>query len=867
MLPWKNWRCRLFTIARVVVLFLTPTGSAHSAGPAEAERILQQARQALDAGRWDDAARELGVAEKASGDEEFQHRVAVVRRELFTVVRLEELRYDNPINAHGFDYEALSAEYQQTFRGYALEPEKADEEMKRRGRSSPIRSHLIAALDEWARIFPPEHKTRQVVLDFADSLDDSEIRHNVRAAVRANDLPRLRQLAQVVDVKALKPATLLLLEKTLDRLGESAGREDLLRRGQQHFPPNFWILLHLGEVLTDEEPTHAEEAVRWLRAALTMQPNDARAMLSLAGALLIQKHFDEAETGAREVIHAQPRWMEAHVMLVSVLHEQGKNAQADAACPEASRMNDGNPASQCVRGRLLGMREKWSDAEEVFRRVLLFEPDNVEAIGSLGVVLAEEKQFQEAEPLLREALRRDTEWNEVHLALGMVLLEQNHDAEAETHLRDYLRGHPGDPTAQGGLGMALLRQGRAVEADLICREAVRRNPADPKARFILGQALLQEHLLEQAEAAFREVLRLDGSNEAEWSSLAIVLVHQRKLSDAEKVCRTALKRFSDSAQLHNDLGGILAMQNRDEEAEASLREALRRDRNHAQARHNLVEIMKRGQRYEEAKTMLRQAVAANKDDAAAWTSLAEICSTMTAYEEAEAAAREMVRLTPDSAEARCNLALALEFEGRFEAALAELCQLKPDVLAASLQVSSSRNRLERETIWERQLPAILRGEVRPANAEETLAIARLCLLKNHPGAAVRFYEEGFRQNPQLIGDVQMCYRSLAAAAAVGAARSHGEDAPADEKERARLRREGLAWLREEFAIWSRMADEQENNRAFVQRLAEQWQQGKWFASVREAKALALLPAEEREGWEQLWRDVEALRQRTFKNPK
>src|SRR5579872_2658579 len=111
MLLRKALGGRTATIIGLAMLFAAQTGNLRGAAPASAEQVLQEARQALNDGRWDDAARAVAVAEKASEGEQFQRRVAVCRRELFTVVRLDELRYEYPTNAYNFDREALSAAY------------------------------------------------------------------------------------------------------------------------------------------------------------------------------------------------------------------------------------------------------------------------------------------------------------------------------------------------------------------------------------------------------------------------------------------------------------------------------------------------------------------------------------------------------------------------------------------------------------------------------------------------------------------------------------------------------------------------------------------------------------------------------------
>jgi len=53
--------------------------------------------------------------------------------------------------------------------------------------------------------------------------------------------------------------------------------------------------------------------------------------------------------------------------------------------------------------------------------------------------------------------------------------------------------------------------------------------------------------------------------------------------------------------------------------------------------------------------------------------------------------------------------------------------------------------------------------------------------------------------------------------------------------------------------------------AVAQRL-QHWLQDNDFAGVRGPEALAKLPEAEREEWQTLWKDVEALRQRAAKPP-
>ena len=77
-----------------------------------------------------------------------------------------------------------------------------------------------------------------------------------------------------------------------------------------------------------------------------------------------------------------------------------------------------------------------------------------------------------------------------------------------------------------------------------------------------------------------------------------------------------------------------------------------------------------------------------------------------------------------------------------------------------------------------------------------------------------------------------------------------------------LLRWALGWLRDDLAAYGKIA--QQSNpavkRAIQQRLAH-WQRDPDLAGLREKAALDKLPAAERDAWQRLWADVDALLQR------
>jgi tetratricopeptide (TPR) repeat protein len=294
------------------------------------------------------------------------------------------------------------------------------------------------------------------------------------------------------------------------------------------------------------------------------------------------------------------------------------------------------------------------------------------------------------------------------------------------------------------------------------------------------------------------------------------------LKEAEAEYRAALRLKPDYPDAHYNLGIALGGQGRLEEAEAEFRAALRLKADYPQAHNNLgTALGDKGQ-----------------------------------LDEAIAEYRAALRLKPDYPHAHCNLGQALKRQGRFEEALAclrrghELGHKQPGWRLPSAQWVCDAERL---VALDKKLPAILRRQARPADAAEQLALADLCTIKKRYAAAARFYADAFAADPKLADGPPLDPRYWAACSAVLlAGRGPGEEA-------AKLRRQALAWLRADLSRKARAPQggtPQERGR--LQEALRYWQAAPDLAGVRDAGALAALPAEERAAWQQLWAEVAAV---------
>src|SRR5262249_47689413 len=141
------------------------------------------------------------------------------------------------------------------------------------------------------------------------------------------------------------------------------------------------------------------------------------------------------------------------------------------------------------------------------------------------------------------------------------------------------------------------------------------------------------------------------------------------------------------------------------------------------------------------------------------------------------------------------------------------------------QVSALVKDCERFLNLEERLPRLLQGEDKASSAREALDVAKMCYLKQMPAAATRFATEAFPAKPKLADDLTACHRCNAAYWAALAAAGQGKDAAGlDDKERKRLRKQALDWLKADLPGWGKLLEYgRPETRLETVNLLRQWQ--------------------------------------------
>jgi tetratricopeptide (TPR) repeat protein len=606
-----------------------------------------------------------------------------------------------------------------------------------------------------------------------------------------------------------------------------------------------------------------DEAIAAYRESIRLKPDDAMAYKNLAGALDQMGKHDEAVVACRTAIRLRPGFGEAYVNLGAALSEQGKPDEAIAAYREAIRLNPGDAVAHYNLGIVLYARQKNDEAAAALRESIRLKPDDAMAHYSLGAVLATQKKFDEAVAACRESIRLKPDDAKAHSNLGASLYDQGNVDEAAAAYREAIRLKPDDPVVHFSLGNTLTAQKKFDAAVAAYRESIRLKPDDANVHSNLGNALRAQNKLDEAMAAYGDAIRLEPGLASAHANLGLTLWDQGKIDPAIVSYRESIRLKPDDALAHSNLGALLCDFKGDyRAAEAAFREAIRLKPDDPKFRFNLGNALKAQNKLDEAVAAYRESIRLQPDLASPHSNLGIVLQVQGKLDAAVAAFREAIRLEPNHAVAHCYLGLSLRSQGDYDGALValrrghELGTNRPGWRYPSAQWVAET---ERQAGLARRLPALLKGEDRPKDVAESLALAQICHDTNRFAAAARFWAGALEADPKLGDDRRAQHRYNAACdAALAAAGRGNDDPPPSDTAKTVLRRQARDYLTAELAAWSKLLEAEPRARPAVLPILQHWKKDADLAGIRDPDALAKLPADEQDAWNALWKDVDAL---------
>ncbi|MBP8926833.1 MAG: tetratricopeptide repeat protein, partial [Pseudomonadales bacterium] len=298
--------------------------------------------------------------------------------------------------------------------------------------------------------------------------------------------------------------------------GDTLAAENLCRETLERFPRDASILGLLGAVLLRLQ--RYPEAEQLLRQTVDVAPSFAKPWEDLGTLLLERNRVDEALECLQRAVHLDPRLDLAHFNLGKALAQLGRGAEADLAFEASFELA---PQRKALAHAALALREgRVEEAERCFRRVLLADPRNVDALRMLAMIALEAGKAADAERLLRRALALAPDYQVALIDLGRLLKDQDRFEEAIGCFRQALHLNPDNVQGHFLLAATLAPAAFTEQAAAAYRRCIELQPRHAPAWLGLGHVLKTLGEYTEGVAAYRRCIELKPDNGETWWSLA-----------------------------------------------------------------------------------------------------------------------------------------------------------------------------------------------------------------------------------------------------------------------------------------------------------------------------------------------------------
>jgi serine/threonine-protein kinase len=844
----------------------------------EAAAALERAESALAGGEADSALKNL------VGDtrREFDREAVEAAQDRAMLTRLEALHLKMFENQSSKQYwQRMDEIYATAFRDYGIDVDTLPvEEAAARIRDRRIVKDLAAALDYWANVRNKvrgfDHKGKffpevRALMTLSEQAEPTPWRLKMHAAQLGGNASELRAMAETADPREMPRPVLDLLVDLLfyfTRHGSEGDAEraaGLLRRAIEATPNDCTLYYQLGFSMILFTPPRTHEHVRYYTAALALRPDIARLHFALGNALTGEGILDEAMAHILQGLKLDPNDAHGHSSLAVCYQRQDKIDEAILALTRAVELEPDEPFYLNGLAADYVIKGENDRAEELLRKAVALDPRHPESNFNLGARLAARKELGEAARCYRVAIEAKPRFAQAYDNLAGVLEMQNQSEKALAVYREGLKQLPGDFQLLVNCG-ALLRRMKDDPAALELYEEVIRLHSDKRQGYF-NKAMILITLKDSRGAVplLRQCIHIEPKSAASHYNLGICLGDLGDVDGGILALRTAHDLDGTDAKTLSRLGLLLGRKKETAEALRVLARAVELDGNLVEALVNLGIALGEARRPAEAIPYLKKATELDPNDAKAYSNLGSALYNNGQPREAIAAFRVAVDLDGTDEKSLTGLARALQRGGEFKEALKYAETAKQHAQRAPGPPNDSARLVDecRQLVMLDELvPRLQKGEVKLREPEQLIAVARFSKdYKQFYLASARWFEEAFSARPELAEKGQ---RTPAACAAVLAADGQGFDAAKlSDEEKARWRGQALTWLQSDIRVLNSIVGQEltpEMQRQ-VNSVLHRFLESPELATVRNKDALGKLPNDEREAWQKLWAEVDALLKR------
>ncbi len=303
---------------------------------------------------------------------------------------------------------------------------------------------------------------------------------------------------------------------------------------------------------------------------------------------------------------------------------------------------------QVYHARYLHAAGRSSKAIEILREIISNQPDNVDALISIGEVLSDTGKQSEAVRYLEKALKY-VESEERPMVIQQIidsLDEAGQHYRMIPYLKELISLQPGNPEAMSGLAYCFNILNREEEGIVFFMKMIDSNPFNTYAWFNLGSLSYNLGLYEKAVEAFEFVLAIEPEFTTAAIKLGASLSALERIDSAIEVYKQVLEYEKKDASIYNYLGHCYSTKKSYKKAVHYFHKAISLDQEMTEAHLGLVYAYAGNSEFEAAYRHISKIMTDYDDAAELWFYKAYLEEQLEKYTDAMDSFRKGLSINP-----------------------------------------------------------------------------------------------------------------------------------------------------------------------------------------------------------------------------
>lgn len=351
------------------------------------------------------------------------------------------------------------------------------------------------------------------------------------------------------DKEALANASLALMQA--GRLQEAF--EQSKRLYVQGGEPLFQNIAASADDLTKPQ---RERLLQSFKNLLPRYNRDEQLLVGIGLLLQQQGNFDEAMIYADKALVLYPRSIPAAILEANLLHELKRDREAIAKMADLLTFYPDNISLRNQYAHILTHYDL-TLAQQQFAIIAKQQPQNADAVLSLGIIAMERKDYKAANKAFEKLLDSEPHTSTAHYYLGRLAEAQENWQEA---IFNYLQVERGNDFLSATISLLdiFIRQGDFISAQQHMNRVRTRFPDQSESLYLLhSQALIKHNNLAEGENVLNEALLSQPSNSKLLYARAMLYLQRNQKADAERDLRSILQFEPNNIVALNSLGYML----------------------------------------------------------------------------------------------------------------------------------------------------------------------------------------------------------------------------------------------------------------------------------------------------------------------